>query len=99
MTAFLADTICLADQAYKAISDPRVTSSGMTIAERLKSVGDINKRLEDLKTANFGSATQLEDVKSKIKDKKAVAERAISEAKKKCSPSENSIEQITRDFQ
>ena len=65
----------------------------------LKKTDDISKKIDALKSSSFGSEQQLKEAIDKVKDKKAVAERAIALAKEKCQPSETSIEQATRDYQ
>lgn len=98
MVSFLSEAICTADQVYNAMDTARTQPSSGSIMELIKKSDDVAKKIDGLKSDTFGSAQQLQEAKDQVKDKKAVVDRAIAEAKKKCSPSDATIEQATRDY-
>lgn len=98
LVSTLAQTICMADEAYRAIDSAKNNASNMSIQDLLTKTDEISKRVDALKSTNFGSPQQLEEAKAKVVDKKALTERAVAEAKKQCAPSVTSIEQATRDY-
>lgn len=99
LVTYLARTICLAEDAYKAIDATKSNASPEGVQELVTKTDAIASEIDSLKSESFGSTQQLEEVKEQVSDKQAVADRAIALAKTMCEPSTTSIQQTVGDYQ
>lgn len=95
----LAQSICVANDAYTAIQAAKTSTSSGALVDLRQKAEDFSKKMDDLRNTAFGSGTGLAEIREQLKDKKLVAQRAIEEAKKKCAPSQAAIDQATKDYQ
>lgn len=96
LVTLLAETICVADQAYQSIENLHVAGSGAMIAQQ--KMQEAAERLDVLRKQSFATERDLQAAQDSIEDKKALTQKAITLAQSKCSPSETTIEQVTSDI-